>query len=137
MKRLFGNLVAIVALLSVAYTIADGAPLREAHVSQVVSDVKLLPEQAAPRPAAINDPVRDGTAVRTGTQSRSELTFTDQTITRLGANTIFSFQGGTRVMNYSGFGGTNPDNGIFGGLGANNPLPLNPHPTFGASTGGH
>jgi hypothetical protein len=42
-------------------------------------------------------PVR--TAVRTGTQSRSELTFTDLTITRLGADTIFSFNEGTREMN--------------------------------------
>ena len=67
--------------------------MRECRVTQVVSDVKLLPGQAAPRPAAVNDRVTGGTAVRTGTQSRSELTFTDQTITRLGANTIFSFRG--------------------------------------------
>ena len=65
----------------------------------MVKDVKLLPEQAAPRPAAVNDPVRHGTAVRTGTESRTELTFTDLTITRLGANTIFSFDEGTRTMN--------------------------------------
>ena len=76
--------------------------LKEAKVTQVVQDVKLLPQQAAPRPAAVNDPVREGTAVRTGTQSRSELTFNDLTITRLGANTIFSFNEGTRTMNLSG-----------------------------------
>ena len=80
------------------FSFANAAELKEAHVTQVVKDVKLLPEQAAPRPATVNDPVRDGTAVRTGVQSRSELTFTDQTITRLGANTIFSFKEGTRVM---------------------------------------
>ena len=34
---------------------------------------------------------REGTAVRTGNESRSELTFLDLTITRLGANTVFSF----------------------------------------------
>jgi hypothetical protein len=72
--------------------------LKEARVTQVVNDVKLLPGQAAPRPAVVSDPVRAGTAVRTGTQSRSELTFTDLTITRLGANTIFSFNEGTREM---------------------------------------
>ena len=78
---------------------AGAAQLQEARVTQVVNDVKLLLEQAAPRPAAISDLVRHGTAVRTGTQSRSELTFADLTITRLGANTIFSFKEGTREMN--------------------------------------
>ena len=75
------------------------AELNEARVTQVVNDVKILPEQSAPRPAVVSDAVRDKTAVRTGTQSRSELTFNDQSITRLGANTIFSFEKGTRVMN--------------------------------------
>ena len=46
--------------------------------------------------------VRNGTAVRTGVESRAELTFTDQTLARLGANTIFSFSGGTRHLELSG-----------------------------------
>src|SRR5437764_15130752 len=65
------------------------AQLEEARVTQVVKDVKLLPTGAAARPAAISDEVRDGTAVRTGVDSRSELKFTDQTLARLGANTLF------------------------------------------------
>ena len=93
MKRLIANLASILSCLLLALTLAQAAPMRECRVTQVVSDVKLLPGQAAPRPAEINDRVQSGTAVRTGTQSRSELTFTDQTITRLGANTIFSFRG--------------------------------------------
>jgi uncharacterized RmlC-like cupin family protein len=64
----------------------------------VVKDLKLLPPQAAPRPAAVSDSVRDGDAIRTGAASRSELTFTDQTIVRLGAKTIVSFSDGTRTM---------------------------------------
>ncbi len=99
MKRLFGNVASVLGLLLVVLPSSRAAQLKEARVTQIVSDVKLLPQQAAPRPAAVNDPVREGTAVRTGTQSRSELTFTDQTITRLGANTIFSFDEGTRTMN--------------------------------------
>jgi len=79
-------------------TSARGAQLQEARVTQVVNDVKLLPEQGAPRRAVVSDFVRRGNAVRTGTQSRSELTFADLTITRLGANTIFSFNEGTREM---------------------------------------
>ena len=80
-------------------TSAGAAQLQEARVTQVVNDVKLLLEQSAPRPAALSDLIRRGTAVRTGTQSRSELTYADLTITRLGANTIFSFKEGTREMN--------------------------------------
>jgi len=72
--------------------------LKEAKVTQVVQDVKVLPSGAAPRPAALNDNVRQGTAVQTGTQSRSELTFKDQTITRLGEKTIFSVGEGARTI---------------------------------------
>ncbi|MDQ3545935.1 MAG: hypothetical protein M3429_05375, partial [Verrucomicrobiota bacterium] len=61
---------------------AQAAQLKEARVSQVVRDVKLLPQQAAPRAAAIRDEVREGTAVRTGIESRAELTFTDETLAR-------------------------------------------------------
>ena len=67
------------------------APMPEGHVTAIFHDVQLLPEQADARPAAINDKVDDGTALRTGGDSRSELTFADLTITRLGENTIFSF----------------------------------------------
>ena len=64
---------------------------KEARVTQIIRDVKLLPSDAAARPAALNDKVREDTGVRTGGDSRSELTFADLTITRLGSNTIFSF----------------------------------------------
>jgi hypothetical protein len=58
----------------------------------------VLPSNASPRPAAVNDDVRHGTAVQTGVQSRSELTFKDQTITRLGEKTIFSVGEGSRAI---------------------------------------
>lgn len=67
------------------------ASSEDAHVTRIIRDVKLLPAQAKPRPALLNDKVSDGSGVRTGDQSRSELTFTDLTIERLGANTLFSF----------------------------------------------
>jgi len=107
MKKIFAGITYrkfIVVASAFTWTIAmansaGAAQLQEARVTQVVNDVKLLLEQAAPRPASISDLIRHGTAVRTGTQSRSELTFSDLTITRLGANTIFSFKEGTREMN--------------------------------------
>src|SRR5215468_9010346 len=72
--------------------------LKEAKVTQVIQDVRVLPSGASARPAAVNDDVRQGTAVQTGVQSRSELTFKDQTITRLGEKTIFSVGEGSRTI---------------------------------------
>ena len=68
-------------------------------MTQVIQDVRVLPSNASPRPAAVNDDVRHGTAVQTGAQSRSELTFKDKTITRLGEKTIFSVGEGSRAIN--------------------------------------
>src|SRR5215469_10374314 len=76
--------------------LANADPLQEARVSQVIQDVRLLEAHAAPHAAAVNDKVIKGSAVRTGVESRAELTFKDLTITRLGANTIFSFTAGAR-----------------------------------------
>jgi hypothetical protein len=84
--------------ISLPISPAEGGVLKEARVTQVIKDVKLLPGQAPPRAAAVSDNVRGDTAVRTGADSRAELTFTDLTIARLGANTIFSFNEGTRTI---------------------------------------
>ena len=79
------------------------AELEEAQVTQVVQDVKVVPSNAAARPAAVNETVRQGTAVKTGAQSRSELTFKDKTITRLGEKSSFSVgQGGRTIEMGSG-----------------------------------
>ena len=72
--------------------------LREARVTQVVKDVKILGAQTAPRPATTSDTIRGDTAVRTGVESRAELTFGDLTIARLGANTMFSFNESSRTV---------------------------------------
>lgn len=85
-----------IAAIAAAWTLAFGAcvaaaPAKEARVTQIVRDVKVLPEEGAARPATVNDGVGEGEAVRTGDASRSELTFADLTISRLGANTIYSF----------------------------------------------
>jgi hypothetical protein len=77
---------------------AQGSAMKEAKVTQVIKDVKLLPSQAEPRPATVSDQVKGDTAIRTGVESRAELTFSDLTIARLGANTIFSFNEGTRTV---------------------------------------
>jgi hypothetical protein len=95
----------ILTIASLAFALAGGLPnevsadeLKEAKVTQIIQEVRVLPSNASPRPAAVNDNVRQGTAVQTGVQSRSELTFKDQTITRLGEKTIFSVGEGPRTI---------------------------------------
>ncbi len=95
----------IFTIASLAFALASWLPnevsaadVKEGQVTQVIQDVRLLPSNASPRPAAVNDNVRQGTAVQTGVQSRSELTFKDKTITRLGEKTIFSVGEGARTM---------------------------------------
>jgi mannose-6-phosphate isomerase-like protein (cupin superfamily) len=93
--RFIGILFAVaVAIGLTTFTIADEK--NEARLTQVVHDVRLLASNAPPRPGSVNDNVRQGTTVRTGSDSRAELTFTDRTLTRLGANTVFSFGEGAR-----------------------------------------
>src|SRR6516165_8733234 len=93
-------LVAPVALASVSLLPNEVIALdfSQARVTQVVQDVKVMPSGAAARPAAVNETVHQGSAVQTGTQSRSELTFQDQSITRLGEKTIFTVGGGARTV---------------------------------------
>lgn len=80
------------ALVIALFLSATASAARDAaRVTQIVREVKLMPDSAEARAAALNDTVADGTAVRTGDSSRSELTFTDLTITRVGANSIFTF----------------------------------------------
>jgi FecR protein len=89
--------ISLIAVVTSIGTIVFAAEQKQARVSEVVHDVRLLAGQAAARPAAVNDTIHEGTAVRTGTDSRAELTFLDQTLTRLGANTVFSFGAGART----------------------------------------
>src|SRR2546421_11015609 len=87
------------ALISFA---ASQTPEPEGRVTSIFHDVQVLPTQADARPAAINDKVDEGTALRTGTDSRSELTFADLTITRLGENTIFKVNKAGRSVRLDG-----------------------------------
>lgn len=88
-KILAGSLAGVGLILP--FPAVDGATSKEARVTQIVREVNLLPTNSDPRAAALNDKVSEDTAIRTGGESRSELTFPDLTITRLGANTVFSF----------------------------------------------
>jgi len=99
----------ILLVAHLAFALANWLPnelfaeaLQEAKVTQVVQDVKVVPQGAAARPVGVNETVGQGNAVQTGTQSRSELTFRDQTITRLGEKTIYTIGGGRTIELGSG-----------------------------------
>ena len=79
-------------------TCLNAAQLEEARVTQVVNDVKLISAQAVPHAAAVGKSVRDGDAINTGVTGRSELTFANRTIARLGAKTIVSISNETHTV---------------------------------------
>src|SRR5215510_16357224 len=94
-------LVAPVALALVTWLLPNemiAGDFSQGRVTQVVQDVEVVPSGAAARPATVNETVHQGSAVRTGVKSRSELTFQDQSITRLGEQTIFNVGGKARSV---------------------------------------
>ena len=98
-----GKLLAIViaGLISVGLPLSLAAPLSGARITHIVNDVKTVDTGKPPRPSNVNELVEGGRAVRTGIDSRTELLFSDQTITRLGANSHFSFSDGNRELSFS------------------------------------
>jgi len=89
--RVIGIFCAFIAAISSISSTTAGER-NDARVSQAIHNVQLLAANAGPRPASINDNVRPGTAVRTGSDSRAELAFTDRTLARLGANSLLSLR---------------------------------------------
>src|SRR5262249_13948271 len=74
------------------------APLTEAHVTKIINEVKVVDPRAGRRKDQVNVRIHDDLALTTGIKSRSELLFQDNTLTRLGPESFFSFQTGTRDM---------------------------------------
>ncbi|MEO5914041.1 MAG: FecR family protein [Luteolibacter sp.] len=77
---------------------ACAAPLSEGELTKVINDVKILPVEASPLPATPGARISGKTAVSTGAQSRAELKFTDKTLTRVGANSIFRMDTKSRTV---------------------------------------
>ncbi|MGL5018320.1 MAG: FecR family protein [Luteolibacter sp.] len=85
-------------LLGLSACTLSGAPLREGEFTRVINDVKILPVESSPLPAKPGDRITGRTAVSTGAQSRAEIRFADQTLTRLGANSVFRMDHATRTV---------------------------------------
>ena len=90
------------ALWGISFIVAlsmNAAELRESTLVQVVNEVKIAPPQTAEKDAKANDLVRAPDKIRTGAKSRAELKAPDNTLTRIGQNTVFSFEQSGRVLN--------------------------------------
>jgi hypothetical protein len=83
----------LISSVILASTIALRAvPLTESTFTEVVKDVNVVAQTTkAATPAKMQAVVKAPDLVRTGPESRAELTAPDQTLTRVGANTVFSF----------------------------------------------
>ncbi len=90
----------ICTLLAALLSIAGAAQFSESTVTEIIKDVNVIPAATtASSPATLNQLVKAPDMVRTGADSRAELTAPDRTITRVGANTVFSFETKDRVLN--------------------------------------
>ena len=77
---------------------AIAGPLTKAEVTKIINQVSLIDPHAGERPATVQDVIKDDLGLETGKKSRSELLFQDNTLTRIGAETFFSFRTGTRDL---------------------------------------
>lgn len=84
--------------LAVGLTSAIAGPLQEARVTRIFNEVAVLAPNTSGRQAAVNDLIKEDIAIRTGKESRAELKYQDNTLVRLGAQTLFSFDPGSRNM---------------------------------------
>ena len=78
---------------------ANAASASQARITRVTNHVQLVRPMTAARPASVNGVVDEDTIIRTGGSSGAELTFPDETVVRLAANTSFSFKNGTHDLN--------------------------------------
>ena len=89
----------VAALCAAGLDASPAAPLSESTVTEIVRSVDVVATATkAAQPAALNALVRAPDLVRTGVDSRVEMTAADQTITRIGANTVFTFELGERNL---------------------------------------
>ena len=91
--------LAAVALYSGVFVQQSAAgPLTSAEVTKIINRVSLIEPAKGARPAVVRDVIKDDRGLQTGARSRSELLFQDNTLTRVGAETFFSFKTGTRDL---------------------------------------
>ena len=88
--------VGLYAVFSTHQTVAG--PLTSAEVTKIINRVSVIDPAKGTHPAVLRDVIKDDLGLQTAAKSRSELLFQDNTLTRIGAETFFSFKTGTRDM---------------------------------------
>src|SRR5436309_4993244 len=73
-------------------------PLTSAEVTKIINRVSIVDPAKGGHPATLRDVIKDDLGLQTAAKSRSELLFQDNTLTRVGAETFFSFKTGTRDL---------------------------------------
>ncbi len=97
-KRIYQSAGVVLAFAFLYESI--GASIDHATITEVVNDVKILdPQSLKAHPAEAQRLFRTPEIMQTGAASRSEMVAEDQTITRVGADTLFSFEPKERTIN--------------------------------------
>ena len=96
-RLLFLALLALGPCLLFCPSRAGAAAPTQAQFTQVVQDVQLA-LSPLPRAARLHESVASDVPIRTGANSWAELGFPNQTIARLGQNSVFSFKDGTHQL---------------------------------------
>jgi ferric-dicitrate binding protein FerR (iron transport regulator) len=82
-----------------AVSTSSAIDLKSSKVTQVVNDVQIISAtDQTKKNASVNDIFTMPDILRTGPASRAELVAPDETVTRVGANTIFSFDPANRTI---------------------------------------
>ena len=82
------------AVVSTGYA----ADFKQAKVTQVVNEVQIISADQTKKNAAVDDFFKIPDILRTGPASRAELVAQDDTVTRVGANTLFSYDPANRTI---------------------------------------
>jgi FecR protein len=100
MKKINRKSWATLALLSLMLGLVQAADFRkDSKITQIQGNVQVVtaPGQA-PVSAKLNDTFANPSVIKTGAQSRAELTAGDQTVIRVGANSVFTYGDKSREM---------------------------------------
>src|SRR5438132_9495739 len=98
MLRTRSALAAVAFYFGVFVQQSVASPLTSAEVTKIINRVSVIEPAKDDRPAVVRDVIKDDRGLQTGARSRSELLFQDNTLTRVGAETFFSFKTGTRDL---------------------------------------
>lgn len=98
MKILNAIIIFSLAFISPVLT-SHAAAFKQSKVTQVVNDVEIISgADQTEKPAVVDDIFTMPDILRTGPASRAELVAPDDTVTRVGANTIFTFDPASRTI---------------------------------------